>query len=84
MSLPSWWGTSLPCGCVRGVKLCSQADQLWDAVADAHNEVAQAARLSGVNSSGASVAVRLYEKQLAAFSAHVEIEAETAVQATML
>lgn len=85
MSLPAWFGSRLPCGCVCGVRLCAEAEALWDAVADAHKDVASAwgdQRLGiPVNLDRVKVP---YEAALAAFSAHVEIEAEPAVQGAML
>lgn len=79
--LPSWWGASLPCGCVRGVKICGEAEALWDAVADAHKAIAAVTSFWGYEYRGARNA---YDDALAAFSAHVEISVESAVQRTML
>jgi hypothetical protein len=63
--LPRWWGLRLPCGCVRGVKLCAEAERLWEAVAEAHHAYAQEhsvriGRLRRVD----------YDEALAAFNAH--------------
>jgi hypothetical protein len=82
MSLPAWWGSSLPCGCVRGVKLCDEAVRLWDDVADAHNVLAKSWTLhNGVDT---AIARGHYDEALSRFTAHIEIEAEPAVQGMML
>lgn len=85
-SLPSWWGASLPCGCVRGVRLCAEAVSLWDAVADAHKVLADAIsiRITLNLPIVRDREQRAYDNALAAFNAHVEIAAEPAVQAPML
>lgn len=82
--LPSWFGVSLACGCIRGVRLCRDAEQLWDAVADAHNVLAAAFR-ARVNISDARLPeVDGYNRAMAAFQAHIEIVADDAVQGAIL
>ncbi len=80
MSLPAWWGRELPCGCVRGVKLCAEAVLLWDAVADAHKLLAQAYALNAPT----ILQNAAYGRSLSAFTAHVDIATESAVQEPML
>lgn len=80
--LPSWWGSSLACGCVRGVRLCAEGERLWNAVADAHNEIAKAFRNAPeLPHSGVGLA---YRAALQDFNAHVEVVAEAAEQRPML
>lgn len=88
MSLPSWFGSTLSCGCVRGIKVCAEGERLWDAVADAHNALAAVWR-EKVEHGGSYeprllAARRPYDEALAAFTAHVEVDAKVGVQAVML
>ena len=73
MSLPVWFGIKQSCGCVRGVRICPTAEALWDAVADAHKDVA---RLLG--NQGYFPAFQSYERALQLFNAHYEGDSEPA------
>lgn len=79
--LPSWWGAALPCGCVRGVKLCAEGEALWDAVADAHKPLAT---LRDYYSREYRSLISDYNARLENFNAHVEFVAEAATQESLL
>lgn len=81
MSLPTWWGRELPCGCVRGVKLCDEGEIRWDAVADAHKPLS---RLRDYEGREYRSLLSDYNAQLETFLMHVDIAAEVAVQEPML
>lgn len=84
--LPSWWGVSLPCGCVRGVRLCSDGEQLWNAVADAHKPLARwlLSDRTFYRYTEIKAARSDYDAALTAFTAHVEPSPEFAVQEVLL
>ena len=89
MALPPWFGNHLPCGCVRGVKLCAEAEALWDDVADAHNVLAATWRENipqwGAYEPRLLAARKGYDAAMDAFMSHVEVAGEaSAVQGAML